>query len=227
MNSKKKISVIIRTKNEERWIGHCIQSVLEFTNKPEIIIVDNKSKDETISIVKSFKEDPSLKDIKSDRYTKIKILNINDYSPGKSLNLGVKSASSPIILIISAHCVLRKINLTKHIKDLKKYRCIFGNQVPVWKGKKITKRYIWSHFKDKQIENMYSEQEQRYFMHNALSIFERSFVLKNKFDENLTTKEDRYWVNSIVKKRQKFLYDPELEADHYYTEAGNTWKGIG
>lgn len=93
--------------------------------------------------------------------------------------------------------------------------------------KKITKRYIWSHFEDKQVENMYSEQEQRYFMHNALSMFERSFILKNKFDENLTTKEDRYWVNSIVKKKYKFLYDPELEAEHYYTEAGNTWKGIG
>ena len=224
---KKKISVIIRTKNEERWIGHCIQSVLEMMYKPEIIIVDNKSEDKTISIVKSFRENLFLKNSKSDKYTKIKILNINDYSPGKSLNLGVKSASNPIILIISAHCVLRKINLAKHIKDLKKYRCIFGNQVPVWNGKKITKRYIWSHFKDKQIENMYSEQEQRYFMHNAISIFERSVILKNKFDENLTSKEDRYWANSIVKKRQKFLYDPELEVDHYYTEAGNTWKGIG
>ena len=134
---KKKISVIIRTKNEERWIGHCIQSVLEMMYKPEIIIVDNKSEDKTISIVKSFRENLFLKNSKSDKYTKIKILNINDYSPGKSLNLGVKSASNPIILIISAHCVLRKINLAKHIKDLKKYRCIFGNQVPVWNGKKL------------------------------------------------------------------------------------------
>jgi glycosyltransferase involved in cell wall biosynthesis len=227
MNSQKKISVIIRTKNEERWIGHCIQSVIEFLPKSEIIIVDNKSEDETISIVKSFKEDPNLKDNKSNKYTKIKILTIKDYSPGKSINLGIKNASNSTILIISAHCVLKKINLAKHIKDFKKYKCIFGNQIPVWKGKKITKRYIWSHFKNKQIENMYSEQEQRYFMHNALSMFERSFVLKNKFDENLTSKEDRYWINAIVKKKYKFLYDPELEAEHHYTEAGNTWKGLG
>ena len=227
MTAKKKISVIIRVKNEEQWIGHCIQSVLEFIHKPEIIIVDNKSEDETIPIVKSFREDPLLKDSKNSQYTKIKILSIDDYSPGKSLNFGIKKASNSIILIISAHCVIRKMNLAKHIKDLKKYKCIFGNQIPVWKGKKITKRYIWSHFKNKQIENMYSEQEQRYFMHNALSMFEKSFIVKNKFDENLTTKEDRYWINSIVKKNHKFLYDPELEADHHYTEAGNTWKGIG
>jgi glycosyltransferase involved in cell wall biosynthesis len=227
MSLLKNISVVIRTKNEERWIGHCIQSVIEFLPKPEIIIVDNKSEDETISIVKSFKEDLNLKDNKSNKYTKIKILTIKDYSPGKSLNLGIKTASNSTILIISAHCVLKKINLVKHIKDLKKYKCIFGNQIPVWKGKKITKRYIWSHFKNKQIENMYSEQEQRYFMHNALSMFEKSFILKNKFDENLTSKEDRYWINAIVKKKYEFLYDPELEAEHYYTKAGNTWKGIG
>ena len=227
MTSKKKISVVIRTKNEERWIGHCIQSVIEFLYKPEIIIVDNKSDDETISIVKSFKEDPDLKNKKNNKYTKIKILTIDDYSPGKSLNLGIKNTSNSIILVISAHCVIKKINLMKHIKDLKKFKCVFGNQIPVWKGKKITKRYIWSHFTDKQIVNMYSEQENRYFMHNALSMFERNFILKNKFDENLTTKEDRYWVNDIVKKKFKFLYDPNLEAEHYYTLAGNTWKGIG
>ena len=32
-----KISVIIRSRNEDRWIGHAIQSVLDFIYKPEII----------------------------------------------------------------------------------------------------------------------------------------------------------------------------------------------
>ena len=35
-------SVIIRTRNEEQWIGHAMQSVLNHLNKPEIIIIDNK-----------------------------------------------------------------------------------------------------------------------------------------------------------------------------------------
>ena len=34
------ISVVIRTKNEERWIGHTIQSVLGFLYKPEIASQD-------------------------------------------------------------------------------------------------------------------------------------------------------------------------------------------
>lgn len=227
MNDLKNISVIIRCRNEARWIGHCIQSVLDLLNKPEIIIIDNKSTDETLQIVKSFKEDPNLKDKKNRKYTKINILTIADYSPGRSINLGVKNASSPIILVISAHCVLKKVDINKHIKDLKKYKCIFGNQIPVWKGKKITKRYIWSHFGKKEKENMYSDQESRYFLHNAIAIYDKNFLLKNKFDEHLTSKEDRYWANSIVSKKYKYLYDPQLEVEHHYTEAGNTWKGIG
>ena len=53
LNKKKnKITFIIRTKNEERWVGHAIQSVLDKVYRPEILIVDNNSKDKTIKIVK-------------------------------------------------------------------------------------------------------------------------------------------------------------------------------
>ena len=34
-------SVVIRAKNEERWIGYAIQSVLDYLVKPEIVVVDN------------------------------------------------------------------------------------------------------------------------------------------------------------------------------------------
>ena len=223
---KIKFSVIIRTKNEEAWVGYCIQSILDHLYKPEIIIIDNCSGDETLSIANSFKEDPLLKN-DNNKYTDIKIHQIKNYSPGRAINLGVKKASNQNILIISAHCILKKINLDKHVKDLKKFKCIFGNQIPIWKGKKITKRYIWSHFVNKEVINMYSSLENRFFMHNAVAIYNRSFLLKNKFDDNLTSKEDRYWANSIVNKKLQYLYDPALEVEHQYTQNGNTWKGIG
>ena len=36
------VSVVIRTLNEEQWIGHTIQSVLDFIPNPEIIIVGHR-----------------------------------------------------------------------------------------------------------------------------------------------------------------------------------------
>ena len=91
---------------------------------------------------------------------------------------------------------------------------------------KITKRYIWSHFSNKKTKNMYSQLEKRYFLHNALAIYKKSILKKIPFDENLTSKEDRYWANKVIKKRFNYIYDPELEAEHQYTIHGNTWKGI-
>ena len=48
-------SVVIRARNEERWIGYAIQSVLDHLIKPEIVIVDNNSTDRTLEICKKLK----------------------------------------------------------------------------------------------------------------------------------------------------------------------------
>ena len=92
-------TVVIRVKNEERWIGYAIQSVLDHLIKPEIVIVDNNSTDKTIDIVKFFAENPNLNN-EANNYSKIKIVNIANYSPGRALNLGVKNASKKYILIL-------------------------------------------------------------------------------------------------------------------------------
>jgi len=218
-------TVVIRVKNEERWIGYAIQSVLDHLIKPEIVIVDNNSNDKTIDIIKFFAENPNLNN-EANNYSKIKIINIANYSPGRALNLGVKSASKKYIMILSAHCILKKFNEISIIKDLEKNSCVFGNQIPVWNGKKISKRYLWSHFSNKKTKNMYSELEKRYFLHNALAVYKKETLKKFPFDENLTSKEDRYWANKIIKKKMNFTYDPELIAEHQYTIHGNTWKGI-
>lgn len=219
-------SVIIRTKNEEQWIGYAIQSVLEHLNKPEIVIIDNKSTDKTLEIVNQFIEDPLL-NATSKNYTNIKVFNINNYSPGRSLNLGVKKSSRKNILILSAHCILKKYSEKNIIDQLNKYVCVFGNQIPVYRGKKISKRYIWSHFGKKTIINLFSKLENRYFLHNALAAYKKNILIKYPFDEHLTGKEDRYWAAKIVKKKLKYIYDPNFEAEHQYTDNGNTWKGIG
>ena len=41
------------------------------------------------------------------------------------------------------------------MKDLKKFACVFGQQIPIFKGKKISQRYLWSHFEEKTKINMF------------------------------------------------------------------------
>ena len=60
-----------------------------------------------------------------------------------------------------------------YMNKSKDYVGIFGNQNPIWNGKKINKRYIWSHFVETEEENMFSKMEDRYFFHNAVSFFRK------------------------------------------------------
>ena len=89
---KPKVSIIIRTKNEERWISSCLRAVLDQSYKDfEIIIVDNNSNDKTVEKAKNFR-------IK-------KVINIDDYLPGKALNLGIEKSNGEYFVCLSAHCI--------------------------------------------------------------------------------------------------------------------------
>jgi len=212
-----KISIVIRTRNEEKYIGFSIQSCIDHFKNPEIIIVDDNSSDETLKIVSLF-----------DKYD-IQVYKIKkSYSPGYSLNYGVSKCNNDLVLILSAHCQIINMNLKIVNELLIKHRAVFGNQIPIFHGKKISKRYIWSHFGTKEEINLYSNIEDRYFLHNAFCFYNKSFLKSNKFDEKLSGKEDRYWaINLVNNLKQSFIYTPKIEVNHFYTHKGATWKGIG
>lgn len=85
-------SIIIRTKNEERWIGEVLQRLGEQTYQDfEIIIVDSGSTDETLEIVKKYP---------------VKLLQIKpeEFSYPFALNFGCRNAqASKYFVFLSAH----------------------------------------------------------------------------------------------------------------------------
>jgi rhamnosyltransferase len=211
------ISIIIRNRNESEFIGFAIQSCLDYFNKPEIIIVDNNSTDDSLEIVNLFKDQ-----------TTIKIISISDYTPGRSINMGVKQCSNDYILVLSAHAQITNMNFKQVITYFKNNNvAVFGNQIPIYKGKKISKRYIWSHFSKKETLDMYSNIEQRYFLHNAFCFYEKSVLINNPMPEQYPGKEDRYWAKDMINKHQHYIYEPSISVNHFYTGNGATWKGIG
>jgi len=209
------LSVIIRCKNEEQWIGHCIQSVIDSFDYPEIIVVDNKSTDESLEIARMF-----------EHHVNITKMTLENYSPGKALNSAIKIANSNYILILSAHCVINEVQ--SDIFDLlNDYVSVFGKQIPVFKGRKISRRYIWSNFNSERTVNLFSVQENRYFLHNALALYKKDILINNPFDENLYGKEDRYWAKKMIDNGNSILYEPNFKCLHHWTPNGATWKGIG
>ena len=213
-----KISVIIRNRNEEAYIGMAIQSVIDHFRDPEIIVIDNQSTDESMKVVSLF-----------DKQNIVKHTINGAYTPGKSINLGVQYATNETILVLSAHSQITTLNIEMLNQWFSQgHVAVFGNQTPIYKGKKISKRYIWSHFTNDMTENLYSDIEDRSFLHNAFCFYKKQTLLDNPFDENLSGKEYRYWAIDMVSKGHKYLYDGFYQkCNHYWTPNGATWKGIG
>ena len=189
-----KFSVLIRNKNEERYIGYAIQSLIDYIGEEfELIIIDNESTDDSLKIVKTF----DFLDIKQINISK------NDYTRG-SLNRGVRNSTHPYILILS-HCEIKSFDgksVQQKLDD--DIVGIWGKQIPIWDGKKISRRYMWSNFRNQSKINYYCDLEDRYFFHNAFSIFKTEYLMENPFDERLSGKEDRYWANDEIEKGKKY-----------------------
>ena len=211
------ISVIIRNKNESEHIGLAIQSVLDHLGlETEIIIIDNNSIDDSLRVVALF-----------DRLN-IKTFKLEDpYTPGKSLNYGVSKASYDNVLILSAHSQITDMDIEYVEEKLRDNVAVFGKQTPIYRGKKITPRYVWSHFGNEEKENLYSKIEDRYFLHNAFCFYKKDTLQSYPFDEKLSGKEDRYWAIDRVKDNMNYLYTPKVKVNHYWTSNGATWKGLG
>lgn len=219
------VDFVIRTKNEEHYIGQAIQSVLDhFGEKTHIVIVDNESTDNTLQNVALFPK----------RFYNIDIINLpkNSYSPGKSINLGIEKTNSNIIGILSAHCQIQKFDQSKLFSHFGRRDCfgVMGQQIPVYKGKKIHQRYIWQNFlvQDAVVNPLELSGEDRYFFHNAFSFISKNAWNYRQFSEDLHGKEDRFWAGELIKDYNfHFVLDPELTCLHHWTPNGATWVNIG
>jgi hypothetical protein len=199
------ISVIIRTKNEERWIDSCVKKIFDQKKVVfEIIIVDNFSSDNTINLVKkNFKNKNN-----------IKILKIKKFLPGKAINLGVRHSKGKYICCLSAHCIpydnLWLFNLKKNLKS-KKIAAVYGRQVPLPYTSDLNKRDLLNTFGlDKKIQKKDS------FFHNANSLFRKSAWNKLNFDNKATNIEDRIWAHKILKFGYHIVYEPSARVYHFH-----------
>lgn len=104
-----KVSIIIPTYNEEKIIKRCLLSLLEQTvDDVEIIVVDDGSTDNTLSILTEFK----------DQYSNIKIMSQQHRGPGIARNLGASEASGEILVFVDSDMTFAPIFLEYLIKPI-------------------------------------------------------------------------------------------------------------
>ncbi len=205
------VSIIIRTKNEERWLGHCLSMIYQQDCKDfEVILVDNNSTDATLNIAKRF---PISKKI-----------NVDVFLPGKALNDGIRLSSGKFIVCLSAHCVPQSSKwlsfLLSNFLDNEKVAGVYGRQLPVSFTDPIDKRDLMIVFgQDKRI------QVKDYFFHNANSMLRRDLWDMYPFDENVSNIEDRVWGKQIIDAGYQIVYEPDAAVFHHHgLHQGNALK---
>ena len=199
-NKKPTVSIIIRTKNEEKYIKQCIEKIrIQNFKSFEIIIVDNYSTDLTVKKAKKHCH---------------KIIKIKKFSPGKAINEGIKASRGSIIVVLSAHCIPVNNNWLKNlIKDLKdkKVAGVYGRQEPMKYTSDVDKRDLLTIFGlDKKV------QIKDTFFHNANSAFRKEVWKKIPFNEKATNIEDRIWGEKVISEGYKIIYEPGASVYHFH-----------
>lgn len=195
-----KVSIIVRAKNEERWISSCLDAVSRQTYTDfEIVLVDNNSTDKTVD--------------KARRYC-ASVVSIDVFKPGAAINRGIEESKGEIIVCLSGHCIPVNehwlANLVKPLEDLL-IGGVYGRQEPLAFTSDQDKRDLMITFGlDERIQTKDS------FFHNANSAFRRTLWERYPFDEQTTNIEDRIWAGHILNAGFKIFYQPTASVYHHH-----------
>jgi glycosyltransferase involved in cell wall biosynthesis len=197
-------SIVIRCFNEEEHIGRLLSGIMQQTIKDvEIILVDSGSTDATVSIASRYP-------------VKIVPIKPEEFSFGRSLNLGCAEASRDFIVIASAHVypVYKDWleNLLSPFKD-PDVAIVYGKQ----RGDKFA-RYTEHQIYRKWFPEESAGRQAHPFCNNANAAIRRTTWRHLPYNEELTGLEDLDWANRVVDLGKKIVYCAEAEIIHVHNE---------
>ena len=208
---KTRSSIVIRCYNEEQHIGRLLSGILEQTVKDvEIIVVDSGSTDATLSIAA--------------RYP-VKTYSIapEEFSFGRSLNIGCANSNGEFIVIASAHVYpVYKDWLENLLEPFKnpEVALVYGKQ----RGNETTK-YAEHQIYKKWFPAVSINPQNHPFCNNANAAIRRYLWERIPYNEELTGLEDLDWSKRVVELGKKIVYRPEAEIVHVHNETSiNTYN---
>lgn len=197
-------SIIIRAFNEEKHIGRLLEAIQHQTvSNVETILVDSGSTDQTRAIAARFP---------------VRILNIRpeEFTFGRSLNLGIRAASAELLVLASAHVYpLKEDWLDQLLAPFADERVAlaYGMQ----RGGEGSKFSEDQHFR-RWFPGQSDWDQPHAYCNNANAALRRSLWEQNPYDETLTGLEDLAWASWAKEKGYKVAYVAEAAITHLHDE---------
>jgi glycosyltransferase involved in cell wall biosynthesis len=197
-------SIIVRAYNEEKHIGRLLEGIRQQTiEEVEILLVDSGSTDGTVSIAESF--GARIVRIASDEFTF-----------GRSLNLGIQAATRELIVIASAHVYPVYPDWLESL-----LRPFEDQKVALTYGKQRGPEH--AQFSEQQIYHQWypdisQPRQATAFCNNANAAIRKSLWEKNRYDETLTGLEDLAWGKWAKEQGYDIAYVAEAEIIHVHNE---------
>jgi rhamnosyltransferase len=197
-------SIIIRAYNEEKHIGRLLEGILHQTIKDvEVILVDSGSTDSTVEIAQS-------------HGAHIVRIPPEEFTFGRSLNYGIREATSEYIVIASAHVYPVYPDWLAAL-----LHPLLDRQVALSYGKQ--RAPVSAKFSEKQIFHQWypelgKQHQETAFCNNANAAIRRSLWKKNPYDETLTGLEDLAWAKWAQEQGYEISYVAEAEVIHTHEE---------
>ena len=197
------VAFVIRTKNEEKYLQKVLSEIKRQANEENlsfsIVIVDSGSSDSTIEIAK--RNDCQIFNIPAQQFTF-----------GKSLNLGVSNVICEIVVVVSGHCVPLNGWLKNLIAPIKnsEAQLTYGGHLP----DPLSRCSEYNHFFEVYIE-MFASRDVSYF-NNGNAAFLRKTWLIHKFDEFARVQEDALFALWHAKNGAQIVFVPTSNVIHHH-----------
>lgn len=204
-----KLSIIIRSYNEEQHIGRLLHGIeMQGLAAHEVILVDSGSTDSTVPIAEKYG---------------VRVVHIPkaEFSFGRALNLGCAVATGDILVFASAHVYPLRCDWLEQLaapfaepKIVLCYGRQTGNDVTRFSEHQVFKSWFPAQSIPRQTHT---------FCNNANCAIRHSWWERHRYDETLTGLEDLAWAKAARAAGGQIAYSAEAVIAHVHEES---WSRI-
>lgn len=220
--NKSKVSVVIPCRNEENYIGECLDYICRQTygiENIEVMVCDGMSEDKTRMIVSEY----------SKKHPNIKLVDNEKRVAPAAMNLGIENSTGDVVIIFGAHAYMDEYYVENSVKKLDETdaMCVGGRIESISENEsaEVISKAMSSPFGVGNALFRYSEEE-AYVDTVAFGAYKREvFNRIGVFDEELVRNQDDEINYRVTKAGMKILLTPLIKCC-YYTRGSFTklWR---